>query len=206
MKIKRNMSPWEHYIISDMFNDDILDVLNSVPLSKYYSEYTQQDAEDRNYDQKNVMYHNVENNSVAEYFTNIETSNILQNTFNIDLRLRGVRLVLAEIVGARDEWVHVDSDDKLLSLVIYLGDKTLPSRGTWIYETNQKLYKKLDHIPNTGLMFKPTHSTWHSLPVWNDTNSTRKALIINYIDIPTPLQLLQNRELKIPENVYRVSM
>lgn len=206
MRFERYTQPWEYYTISNIFNDDMIKTLNTIPLSEYYSEYTHQDELECNYDQKNVMYHDVMNSEIAAAFTASNTVKLIQDSFDVDLRLKGVRLTLAEIVDERCEWVHVDSEDKIISAVVYLGTETLSGRGTWIYKTFNELYAKLDHIPNTGILFKPTDSTWHSLPRWDNNTCSRKALIVNYVDIPTPLQLITDRSLKIPENVFRISM
>lgn len=206
MKLERHTRPWEYYTFSNIFNSDIVEMLNTIPLTKYYNEHTHQDELDHNYDQKNVLYHDVVNSDVARIFTDADTVRHIQNLFDVDLRLKGVRLTLAEIVGVRDEWVHVDSEDKLISAVVYLGNEVLPEKGTWMYESQNELYVQLDHIPNAGILFKPTRETWHSLPKWESEVQTRKALIVNYINIPTPLQLIADRTLRIPDNVFRTSI
>ena len=196
--------PWKHYTSTDVFDSEMVCMLNDIPIDMFYSQYTEQDERDKNYDEKNIMYHDVKHHDVIKAFTNPGLVRDIKDNTDVDLTLKGVKLTLMLLQGDRDVWVHPDSDEKMISIIIYLGTETLPGKGTWLYETETKIYSKPDHTPNSSLTFAPTRTTWHSCPQMQRNDVTRRSLMINYVDIPNKLQMLRDPNLTIPDNVYKL--
>lgn len=197
-------NPWEYYTSSDVLSPSVVDHLNRVPLSDFYTQYTEQDEIDGNYDEKNILYHNVRDSNIVSMFTDKALVSVIESTLGVTLALKGVKLTLMSITGPRDVWVHPDSSDKIVSIIIYLGSDHILERGTWIYADEGTLHTKLDHIPNTSLVFAPNAITWHSCPEIDVGSAPRRSLMINYVDIPNRLQMIKDNTLTIPENVYKL--
>ncbi len=200
----RHETPWKYYTASDVLSSTVVGCLNTVPLSDFYTQYTEQDEIDRNYDEKNILYHDVRDSSIVDMFTDRALVGDIEHTLGVTLALKGVKLTLMSITGPRDVWIHPDSSDKIVSIIIYLGSECMRGRGTWIYADERTLHTKLDHIPNTSCIFAPNTNTWHSCPEIAAGSTPRRSLMINYVDIPNRLQMIKDPTLMIPENVYRL--
>ena len=72
--------------------------------------------------------------------------------------------------------IHSDSEDKLLSVVIYIAPDT--NEGTTLYEDKSgKNPKKINWIPNRAFIFSRNDNTWHSYKA--DGKNNRLTLVYN---------------------------
>ena len=196
--------PFTYYTFDNIFTDEQLTSLNNMFKKAFYTQHTEQDEIDENFDQKNISYYDVTDTQFVELFTSKRLINSIESELNVNLQLKGVKMTLMSIIGPRSVWVHPDSEEKIVSIVIYLGTNNYVDKGTWIYSDMNTLHSKLDHKPNTGLVFAPNTNTWHSCPELDANDPVRRSIMINYIDIPNRLQILRDPSLKIPQNVHKL--
>jgi len=72
--------------------------------------------------------------------------------------------------------IHNDTNDKLLSVVIYIAPDI--NKGTTLYSTKEGLDpKEITWLPNRAFMFSRNDTTWHSYE--SDEVSSRLTLVYN---------------------------
>jgi hypothetical protein len=190
----KKTEPWEHYILNNPLTKTQHSFLKNIPEDKNSKDfYTMKPITDQN---------------IIDTFTERNLLLAIQEKLNIDLKLKGLRIVLIDIIGAGHEYykknpekyeIHEDAKEKLLSILIYIDTDTELETGTWLYDKDKKIHTKLNAIPNTGLVFvRQKGVTFHQIPPFSGIppgKYKRRALLVNYLDIPTRLDVMRNPEL-----------
>ena len=154
MDIKYFDTPWLHAVVDDFLPQELLDVVMEI------------------YNTQNITYPspgivsagikeplNSQITEIAKEFINKAFSKL--NTTNRKGSLEKIRNLLVFRTPHHQYHIHVDSPEKLLSIVVYL----VPNQadGTSIHNIDQSYSHDVEWKVNRALAFVPSKNTWHSI-------------------------------------------
>jgi hypothetical protein len=175
--------PWHHFEFTNLLPSGIVRDLKLISPSLFHVEHTDDDDRMGNYDEKNLRYYRDLPKYMTTLFTNKYIAHQIEQKLNVQVKY--VEFTLVDIFGPRDVFLHCDDIDKTVTVQVYLTDQPDDNLGTWYYDKNKQLKKKLKYRDNCGHVFAPEQNkTWHSLPEVK-TDMCRRSLLINYIKSPT---------------------
>ena len=183
--------PFNHYLFSDVFCENELHQITNIDLFRHSAKLNGERASNTKRffaNEENRKSHNVIDR-IVNYFSKSETISHFENESN--RKISGNYLRIEFIADTESSWLkpHVDIDEKLMSMMIYLNttDEN-PDIGTAIYDSNKKLIKTVPYTHNTGFYFYPSHNTWHGLePI--KIKKCRTAIMVNYCTFKTEFKL-----------------
>jgi len=154
MNIKYFSNPWPYAIVDDFLPQELLDEVMEI-----YNTY------DITYTSTGVYSSSIReplNSQITEVAK--EFINKAFNKLNISNRkgsLEKIRNLLVFRTPHHQYYIHVDSPEKLLSIVVYL----VPTNadGTIIHNTDQSYSHDIKWRVNRALAFVPSEDTWHSI-------------------------------------------
>ena len=179
--------PYNHWLLSDVFTDDVVDALAALPFDAPRLDYSSGaragNNESRSYFDPGRREEFAVCQTVAEGFQAPETVAAIEGMCGIDLSGGYLRLEFAQ---DRDGfWLHPHKDIsvKMLSLLVYLTDAAEGECwGTDIYSGPgvDDFFAPTPHGRNRALAFVPGSDTWHGFRQ-KPITGVRRSLIVNYV-------------------------
>ncbi len=179
--------PFSHWILDDVFTDDVVDAIRALPFDAPRVEYNDgrraANNDTRSYFDPERRAEFAVCQEIADGFQNPETVKRIEDMCGIDLSGSYLRLEYAQ---DRDGfWLHPHKDIsvKKLSLLVYLSDAPEGEDwGTDIYAgpKEEDYFGPTPHKSNRALVFVPGSDTWHGFrnkPI----SGVRQTLIVNYV-------------------------
>jgi hypothetical protein len=177
--------PYRHWMLSNLFKEEVIDDLISVPFQTHELTYDVGSREEHNSTRQYInplsMSQHPICHRVGEIFKNREVISQFEHMGGINLKDSLLRIEYT--VDTKGFWLkpHTDIGVKLFTMLIYLSkDPHAIGWGTDIYESAEKHVRAVPFKSNTALMFIPSHNTWHGFEP-RELNGVRKTLIVNYV-------------------------
>ena len=181
MNIKNFNEPWEHWIIDNVFPDNLFTALKEHKIN------------DADYSNANGFRDIIEGrtflgNAYCEQFPNLKPvaeflndHKMFEEKFNCDLSNTWCR---PEMIHDRHPFfhaIHTDTPEKKLSLIINIDKEDDKNLATDIYVDKETHYAKTEWQDNRGLLFIPSDEKWHGFaPI--EYTGIRTIMIVNFVD------------------------
>lgn len=179
----RFQDPYPHWIVSNLFPDDILDALLTLPLEA--PELQVSGTREINNDLR--RYFNEAHRhtypaawAVAEAFQRREVVNAIERVFNATLADTYLRIEYAQDTNGFWLTPHTDIGPKKLTLLAYISRDQDVDQGTDVYRSKDEHCKTVPYRSNTALVFVPSPHTWHGFEK-RAIAGVRKSVIVNYV-------------------------
>jgi hypothetical protein len=177
--------PFRHWMLSGLFQDDVIDDLLTVPMSVHQLEYSVGSREEHNATRQYINPETIGKypvcHRVAEIFKNPEVIAQFEKMGNKSLKNTLCRVEFT--MDTQGFWLHPHTDIgvKMFTMLIYLSkDANSEEWGTDIYEDANTHVRAVPFKSNSALMFIPSNNTWHGFEP-RKLNGIRKTLILNYV-------------------------
>ncbi len=180
--------PFSHWIVDDIFDDDVVDGLLALPFEAPRVDYGDgrraANNDTRSYFDPGRRDEFEVCQTVAQSFQAPEVVDRLQTLCGTDFSGGYLRLEYAQ--DREGFWLHPHKDIsvKMMSLLVYLSDSpTGEEWGTDIYSgpTEDEFYAATPHQRNRALIFIPGQDTWHGYRKGKKITGVRQTLIVNYV-------------------------
>lgn len=118
-----------------------------------------------------------------EYINSSEGRRAVGDQFDVELLGADLRIELVSDVNGFFQVPHLDTKDKRITWLTYLGDVAENGEvGTDLYSNESQFYKSAPWGFNNGLVFRPSENSWHGFTKGKVIQGIRKVLIINFVD------------------------
>lgn len=197
--------PYQHWILRGLFQDEVVEEINSLPLEVAEAEYVEGTRAANNklrayFSQENLINHAV-CRPVADLFQDPEIAGEIARFSGAEIAGSYLRMEYAQ---DRDGfWLtpHTDIGAKFFTLLIYLNDPAPGEEwGTDLYSDAETHYGAPPFESNAALMFVPGDDTWHGFER-KPITGVRRSLIVNYVTT----EWRARHELAFPDQVIRTS-
>ena len=184
MKIKVSKNPFYHYLIEDClpkkYLKKIIEISDSINPSESVSG-TRGDI-------KNRFFINKKNNAELGNFLNNHFKTLTKKMYK-DLNNKNISLLnksksrLEITHDGPGFWQipHLDEKDKLITIIVYLGENVNNDLGTDVFNKDKSFCKTIPYGMNLGFSFVPSKNSWHGFRKGKFTEGTRKLLIVNFV-------------------------
>jgi len=181
MNITNLKEPWEHWIIDNVFPDELFNAIKSLKVND--ADYTNANGfrdiiKGRTFLGNEFCKKNPTLKPVAEFLNN---HNFFEEKFNCDLSNTYCR---PELIHDRYPFfhaIHTDTPEKKLTLIVNISKEDEKNLATDIYVDKETHFAKTDWADNRGLLFIPSDEKWHGFaPIEYD--GIRTIMIINFVD------------------------
>jgi hypothetical protein len=178
-------TPYPHWIISDIFPDEILSDLQSfkfpvAPLDGVSGKRELHNDTRHYFDQKNIAASSIVA-AVANAFQAPRMIAAIEKFFLTKLQGTFLRIEYAQDITGFWLEPHTDLGVKKLTVLICLSDgEGHESLGTDIFAAKDQWAARLPFAPNIAMAFVPGDNTYHGFRE-RPINGVRKSLILNYV-------------------------
>lgn len=183
--------PFDHYTFENVFCEKELTSINSIKLEDNAAHLD--GARSTNNNRFFVNSTNINDNftfeRIVEYFLRDDVIEMFEEESG--KKIRGNYLRVEFIEDKEKSWLepHVDIEEKIMSLLIYLNNTNENyDIGTSLYDNNKKFVTTVPYIDNTGFYFYPSDNTWHGLESVN-IKKRRRAIMVNYCTFKTEFKV-----------------
>lgn len=177
--------PYRHYILSDLFDSQLVDDILDMPFEPLDLDYTSGSREEFNPVRRYLNPEAIASYPAAERVANTFLSPDVIAMFEEQggISLKGSLLRIEYAIDKDKFWLkpHTDIGAKLFTILIYLSkDADASGWGTDIYHDENHYHSTVSYETNTALLFYPTDKTWHGFEP-RIISGVRKTLIVNYV-------------------------
>lgn len=184
---KKNTDPFVHYISigSSVPDDTAEDLLKMAqPSELINSSGSRADYKQRTF-LNNANYETF-SSPVKCFIDRISSEDFykeIHQSIGVDLRGADIRAEVACDIDGFFQIPHLDTDDKRITWLTYLGTvEENGDVGTDLFNSDKEYIKSAPWGFNNGLIFLPGNDTWHGFRKEKAISGYRKVLIINYVD------------------------
>lgn len=177
--------PYRHWIISDLFAQEIVDEMLELPFTCHKLDYEKGSREEHNPTRQYVNPEAIERYSacqrIAETFRDPRVIAKFEEMGK--MTLKDTLLRMEYCLDTEGFWLepHTDIGVKMFTMLIYMSkEPDAFGWGTDIYESKEKHARTVPFHTNSALMFIPANNTWHGFEP-RVINGIRKTLIVNYV-------------------------
>ncbi len=177
--------PYQHWLPSGLFQDQIVDEMLDVPFECHLLDYTVGSREEHNPTRQYVNPEAIEKyeacKRIADIFRDPKVIAKFEQMGNMSLKDTLLRMEYA--LDTEGFWLepHTDIGVKMFTMLIYMSkDEDALGWGTDIYESKEKHARTVPFKSNSALMFIPSNQTWHGFEP-RVIKGIRKTLIVNYV-------------------------
>jgi hypothetical protein len=181
----KQQSPYQHWIISNLFQTQVVDEMLKVPFDCHKLDYVEGSREEHNPTRQYVNPSSIETYEACSRISNILRDPKVIHKFEEmgNIQLKDTLLRVEYAVDTAGFWLepHTDIGVKVFTMLIYMSkEPDAYGWGTDIYESKEKHARTIPFNTNTALMFIPAKNTWHGFEP-RVINGIRKTLIVNYV-------------------------
>lgn len=186
MQLTKNNLPFLHYFVENFLPENVLEnakELSSELRPSRTNAGHRGDIENRLHlsekDEKHRFLGSFLNHSLREL-----TEKLLQQNKSGKIKQLRTADLRAEICcDGPDFWQvpHLDTQDKIVTILCYLGSDNDNNLGTDIFANEQAYHSTAPFGTNKGLIFFPDSNTWHGFRKNKCDFSFRRTLIVNFV-------------------------
>lgn len=179
--------PFDYWLLHDVLPPSMIDALVKLPFPKMENPVFDGRRESNNASRVYFSPDNQKKHPVCrdlvDLFGSASTIRMLERHTKADLSKGQLRIEYCQDTDGFWLEPHLDLGVKLFTMLVYLSDDPqLFDAGTDIYDASpeHKLVATAPYEYNTGLIFIPSHDSWHGFSK-RTIHGLRKSLIINYV-------------------------
>jgi hypothetical protein len=180
MIFDRFTEPWEHCIVEDFFPEKILKLLQNMPqLSVDYKIINGfRDVLKNRFFLNNDFFD--KNPVFTDILQTLNQKNLFEEKLNCSLSNCLLRIELIDDCFPFYHESHLDSQEKLLTIIIYIDKDDVLDLGTDLFLDKDRYAKKIQWKNNSALFFAPSNEKWHGFNPMQYTG-IRRLMIVNFV-------------------------